>query len=300
MFARTGLLHAFLLAATAIFTAAAGPAVCAGLEIPFTLSRPAGDGPFPAVVILHDCSGLGPRSSGAPGRWTTRLTAMGYVTIRPDSFSTRGHPDGVCIDGSPPIIGPLQRAGDAYAALAHLRTLPFVDPRRVAVMGGSHGGRSTLATIVDSRSNSANREDGFAAAIALYPNCSGPFGDWSVIRDRAAGSPILGYRGTFRPLAPLLILIGELDDWTPAEQCRQLAAKAKAEGHPVELVVYPDAHHSFDSAAPLVFNPRRRNANAPGGLGATTAGNAAAWADAVVQVEKFFARTLAGNGRKSP
>ena len=25
---------------------------------PFTLSKPAGDGPFPAVVILHDCSGL--------------------------------------------------------------------------------------------------------------------------------------------------------------------------------------------------------------------------------------------------
>jgi hypothetical protein len=40
----------------------AKPLVAAALEIPFTLSKPAGDGPFPAVVILHDCSGLGPRS----------------------------------------------------------------------------------------------------------------------------------------------------------------------------------------------------------------------------------------------
>ena len=37
-------------------------------EIPVTLLKPEGPGPFPAVVILHDCSGLGPRSSGAPER----------------------------------------------------------------------------------------------------------------------------------------------------------------------------------------------------------------------------------------
>ena len=34
-------------------------------DIPATLIRPDGDGPFPAVVILHDCSGLGPKSSGS-------------------------------------------------------------------------------------------------------------------------------------------------------------------------------------------------------------------------------------------
>jgi dienelactone hydrolase len=123
------------------------PAVA--LDLPFSLSKPAGDGPFPAVVLLHDCSGLGARSSGAPWRWSSLLTAKGYVTIWPDSFSTRGHPRGVCVDGSPPRILPRQRAADAYAALDHLRTLPYVDHDRIAVMGGSHGGSSTLATIVD-------------------------------------------------------------------------------------------------------------------------------------------------------
>ena len=38
----------------------------ASTEIPATLIKPDGEGPFPAVVIVHDCSGLGPRSSGAP------------------------------------------------------------------------------------------------------------------------------------------------------------------------------------------------------------------------------------------
>jgi dienelactone hydrolase len=34
---------------------------------------------------------------------------------------------------------------DAYAALAHARALPYVDGRRVGLMGGSHGGSTTLA-----------------------------------------------------------------------------------------------------------------------------------------------------------
>jgi hypothetical protein len=40
----------------------------------------------------------------------------------------------------------------------------------------------------------------------------------------------------------------------------------------------------------------RNNANAPGGKGATTGGNAEAWADSVRQVEAFFAAHLKPNG----
>jgi dienelactone hydrolase len=263
------------------------------LDLPFTLTMPAGKGPFPAVVILHDCSGLGPKSSGGPWRWSTQLTAKGYVTIWPDSFSTRGHPDGVCTDASPPVVSFPQRADDAYAALAHLQTLPNVDARRVAVMGGSHGGSSTLATIVDAAANSRRNAPRFAAAIALYPGCGRTIGDWSVERVRDARHKIAGYSGTFKPLAPLLILTGELDDWTPAEPCRRLAAAARQAGHPVEIVVYPGAHHSFDSRAPVRFVAERRNQNSPTGLGATTGGNAQAWADAITRVEGFLGKHLA-------
>src|SRR5216684_2807615 len=92
-------------------------------EIPVTISKPEGPRPFPAVVIMHDCSGLGLRSSGAPGRWARELGARGYVTVIPDSFTTRGHPDGVCTDASPSRgeVAPSRRVRDAYAALAHAR-----------------------------------------------------------------------------------------------------------------------------------------------------------------------------------
>lgn len=283
----SGAAIALLSAASALTANASEPA------LPYTLSKPAGSGPFPAVVMLHDCSGLGPRSGGAPTRWWTRLTAKGYVTIAPDSFSTRGHADGVCTDGSEPIVTYAQRANDAYEALAYLRTLPYVDGNRIAVMGGSHGGTSTLVTNVDGRINSARRTGGFAAAIALYPGCGGPLGEWQALRDKEPGSPIKGYKGVYKPLAPLMILIGELDDWSPAEPCRQLAERAKAAGLPVEITVYPGAHHSFDSNAPTTFNDKRRNGSMKGGLGATTGGNPAAWADAINKVEAFLALHLA-------
>jgi len=69
-------------------------------QIPATLSKPDDAGPFPAVVIMHDCSGLGPTSGGAPARWAKELVGWGYIVLLPDSFTTRGFARGVCTDPS--------------------------------------------------------------------------------------------------------------------------------------------------------------------------------------------------------
>ena len=249
-------------------------------QIPVSVSKPDGPGPFPAVVIMHDCSGLGPVSSGAPGRWATELVSHGYVVVIPDSFTTRGLPHGVCT--VPPSqrrtnVNPDRRAVDAYAALAYTRTLPYVDGRRVGIMGGSHGGSTTLATMRAPRGSSApladEKREGFAAAVALYPSCE-------------------FLSSMYRPVAPLLILIGEKDDWTPAEPCRKLAAGAQAAGLPVRLKVYPGAHHSFDSANRVRYVAARINPSVPGGRGATTGGDPAAWADSIREVLAFFHQHL--------
>jgi len=256
-------------------------------EIPATVGRPPGPGPFPAVVILHDCSGLGPRSSGAPERWARELGARGYVTVIPDSFTTRGRPDGVCTDASPgrADVAPSRRVRDAYAALVHTQALPYVDGRRVGLMGGSHGGSTTLAAMAAPAPSgerlAREKRAGFAAAVALYPGCGAALGTW-----RANAT------GTYRAVAPLLILIGEKDDWTPAASCVTLAASSRATEHPVAITVYPGAHHSFDSDRPVRFVAARVNGNAPGGRGATTGGDARAWTDAIRRVTEFFAERL--------
>ena len=252
-------------------------------RIPASLERPEGAGPFPAVVMMHDCSGLGPRSSGAPGRWARELVAHGYAVLLPDSFSTRGFPGGVCTDPSPARakVGPRQRARDAYAALAYLRTLDFVDRARVGLMGGSHGGSTTLVALLPPRRVGAG-PGGFAAAVALYPGCAAP-----------SGKLIADSSGVYRSLAPLLILVGGADDWTPAEPCRRLADAAQKAGYPVAIKVYPGALHSFDSGNPPRYVAARVNMNSPTGRGATTGGNAEAWADSIREVLAFFGRNLA-------
>jgi dienelactone hydrolase len=273
-------------------------AATTGETLPARLIKPDGEGPFPAVVIIHDCSGLGPRSSGAPGRWANELVPQGYVVLIPDSFTPRGFPNGVCLASvtNRDRAAHFVRAGDAYGALAALRALPYVDPKHIGVMGGSHGGSTTLATMVaprDERDILADaKRDGFTAAVALYPGCDATYGGWSIIRQNGLRGPMSTHFGVYRSLAPLLILSGALDDWTPAEPCRQMVETARKDGQPVDIVVYPGAHHAFDSNFPVRFIAERNNINSTTGRGATTGGNAEAWADAKGRVAQFFAEKL--------
>jgi len=243
-------------------------------RIPASLVKPEGSGPFPAVVIAHDCSGLGPASSGAPGRWASELVAHGYVVIMPDSYVTRGYPAGVCTESSPDRarVGFLQRARDVYGAAAYLRSLPYVDGGRIALMGGSAGGNTTLTALAG-----RGGKPGFSAGVALYPGCR----------------PYLN--GAYKPVAPLLILIGEADDWTPAEPCRKLAEAAQKAGYAAEIRTYPGVYHSFDSPNPQRYVQARVNSSSPTGRGATTAGNPEAWADSIREVLTFLGRNLAAN-----
>src|SRR5439155_5252976 len=168
-------------------------------QIPATVSKPDGPGPFPAVVIMHDCSGLGLTSSGAPDRWARELVGRGYVVLLPDSFTTRGFPGGVCTNPSPnrSDVSPARRSHDVYAALAHARTLPYVDGRRVGLMGGSHGGSTTLASMRMPDDETAplakEKRGGFAAGVALYPSCAPGSRVWQ------------NASGVYKPIAPLLI-----------------------------------------------------------------------------------------------
>jgi dienelactone hydrolase len=232
---------------------------------------------------MHDCSGLSLSSSGAPDRWARELVQQGYVILIPDSFTTRGHAGGICTDPSPSRaeVSPSRRVRDVYAALTYLRTLPYVDGRRVGLMGGSHGGTTTLASMVapenDTEVLAEDRRAGFATAVALYPGCATRLGSW-----RANST------GVYQPVAPLLLLIGEKDDWTPAEPCRKVTEAAEEAGHPVAIEIYPEAYHSFDSSRPVRYVATRVNPNAPTGRGATPGGAPTAWADSIREVVAFF------------
>jgi len=195
------------------------------------LAKPEGDGPFPAIVALHGCSGL-PEAvvQGA----SERAVSRGYVILLADSFTTRSIDD-TCTPDRYAAADIFTRTLDAYGALLFLARQPFVDAYRVAVAGASQGGMVTLS-VAEERSiklfvNPKNL--GFRAAIALYPGC--------------------GEVGA-RPSIPTLIIVGELDDWTPANDCARALANWGNAGTPIKLVTYPGAHHAFDVE---IFQPGR-------------------------------------------
>ena len=50
------------------------------------LTKPQGNGPFPAIVMLHGCRGI----DKAQDAWAERFATWGYVALQVDSYAPRG------------------------------------------------------------------------------------------------------------------------------------------------------------------------------------------------------------------
>ncbi|MFI5002208.1 MAG: dienelactone hydrolase family protein [Reyranellales bacterium] len=188
-------------------------------EIAGELYRPPGNGPFPAVVLLHGCAGRPSRK--AEDVSVARFVALGYVLLIVDSFGPRNVKERCTEFGPGP---PVDRVMDAYGGLLYLAGSPFIDPDRIAVVGYSQGGMVALsAAALGGIDTLFDRH--FRTAIAYYPPCGSLTGSVSI---------------------PTLVLIGELDDWTPAQDCRDMMARRTGEGAPLRLVVYSGAYHGFN------------------------------------------------------
>ncbi|GAU81015.1 dienelactone hydrolase [Bosea sp. BIWAKO-01] len=185
------------------------------------IAKPAGSGPFPAVVALHGCSGLWRASGGLSAResdWSARLVAAGFLVLLPDSFRPRGIV-ALCNDRER-ALRPADRASDALGAADWLARQPFAKPAGIHLIGWSNGGSTALHVAAD---RAAAGPGGFRAIIAFYPGCR-----------------VLLKRG-WRARVPTTILQGLADDWTPAAPCEELARRGGA-----RFVGFAGAYHDFD------------------------------------------------------
>ena len=241
-------------------------------SIPATEVRPPGDGPFPAVVLLHGCAGV----TESTRQWAHWFRDRGYVALVVDSWGPRGLPEGTC-SGSAPEIPNTERLDDTVGALRWLHTRPYVARDRIGVIGWSNGGVFAMAAINGPSLERAARrgvavpEPGFRAAVALYPG-----GCFSLVAERV--------------VRPLLVLIGEADDWTPARECDAMITAMRGRGADATLVVYPGAYHYFDVEGQVkTYLADAANHTLPGGCcGATVAYDAAAATDARRRIDEFF------------
>lgn len=182
------------------------------------LFKPAGAGPFPAVVYMSGCGGIDNPADRAQQKVVIdRYLAKGVATLVVDPFTARNEPEGVCANLDEKRAGQYFGRGgsDARAALNVLKGRPDVDAKHIFLQGYSFGAISSLVAV--QRKEPSDRAD-VAGVIAYYPYC---------------------YDGV-DPSVPVLVMIGEKDDWTPAAKCQ--AVKGKTD---FEVIVYPGDTHAF-------------------------------------------------------
>lgn len=194
------------------------------LTLSGNLYRPEGGGPFPAVVLMPGCWGVSGYDNSEV-EVSKLLRDSGYVAFLVDSLSGR-RLSNVCGDSDTKERLHTEAVDDALAATRYLSSLAFVDASRIGLVGWADGGITALITWMF-RNTGVPGATPFAAIAAYYPYC---FDTYNV----SSAS------------VPLLILIGESDDWCPATLCQELVANAALHGREASITIYPGATHRFD------------------------------------------------------
>ena len=186
-----------------------GPAVRA------YVARPAGNGPHPAVIMIHEFWGLNIEMRDK----ADLLARSGYVVVAPDMFrgsSTNWIPRAIYQT----LTTPQERKNrDLDAVYGWLERQPEVNPARVAVIGFCFGGATSL------RYSLWNPK--LAATAIFY------------------GSPVSDADQLKALPGPLLGVFGGADSSIPVAEVGAFETALIAAGIPSTITIYPDQPHAF-------------------------------------------------------
>jgi dienelactone hydrolase len=195
----------------------------AGSALAGEVARPAGDGPFPAVLVMASALGLGPQTRESAGL----LAQQGYLAVATDMF------------GGGAYFADPTKAGDDYMALM---TSPELLRARVVAWF------ETVAALPDVD----------AARIAAIGYCFGGCCVLELARSGVDVKAVVSYHGILtsaNPAAPGVIngevaaYCGGKDPYAPEDTIDGLHREMTAAGASHHITVFAQAQHSFTDAS---------------------------------------------------
>lgn len=229
-----------------------------GFELNGYLTLPPGRGRknLPLVTFVHG----GPfdvRDEWGFNPLVQFLASRGYAVLQPNYRGSGGYGEKYYLAGRHEIGGAIQN--DIVDMTQWAVQQGIADPHRLAIMGGSYGGYSTLFAL-------AKTPDVFRCGIAFaavsdwsalfnlwrtadtYSRDSLRY--WSVLagdmknpaeRERMAAASPTNLAASIK--SPLLIVHGEDDTTVPIEQAHLMASALKKAGHPAETLYFDEVGH---------------------------------------------------------
>lgn len=184
---------------------------------------PAGNGPFPAVIVFMEAFGLVPHIADV----AARLAGEGYAVLAPDLYY-RSLPDNkVGYHELPKAIKLMQALKDdrfiedIKAALAFMKASGKVVADAIGVTGFCMGGRLAFLT---------------ACALPDQIAAAAPFYGGGIHNHLAQAAAIK---------APLLLFFADRDGFIPLDQVAAIDTKLAALGKDYRIKRYADADHGF-------------------------------------------------------
>jgi carboxymethylenebutenolidase len=178
------------------------------------LARPEGEGPFPAVVVIHEISGLNDNIRDI----ARRFAREGYMALAVDLFAGRNRTICMMRFMSQMLLQPLNNGSldSLRSALTYLENLRDVDPARLGAIGFCLGGGFAIAW--------ACRDDRLKAIAPFYGANPHPL---------SAVSRLCPVVGSYPE-----------KDFT-ASQAQKLDTALDQYNVPHDIKIYPGAKHAF-------------------------------------------------------
>jgi len=226
-----------------------------GMTIPNILFKPqqaSAATKAPALVLVH--GGPGGQTTPAYSALTQYLVNHGYVVLGINNRGSSGY--GKTFFAADDKKHGHEPLWDCVDAKKYLQSLPYVDPTRIGIIGGSYGGYMVLAALAFQPQEFNVGVDLFGVAnwirtlenippwwdaqkTALYAEMGDPVADRKMLEEV---SPLL-HADLIRK--PLIVLQGANDPRVLKVESDEVVAAVKKNGVPVEYIVFPDEGHGF-------------------------------------------------------